>query len=136
MPNGKQPNQLDLSQHGMMFGAIVKALQGSLNTENVIPTCDKVWEWTKATLAEASIGLPKHAEDRESRPSTENTENPRKISKKQRKRLFALANKAELSPEELKYRLKYHYDIDSTYKIPWQQYDEICTAIEENTWPY
>ena len=40
-----------LAQQCMTFCAIVKALEGSINTENVLPTLDKIWHWTHATLS-------------------------------------------------------------------------------------
>jgi hypothetical protein len=52
-------NDALLQQQCMTFCAIVKAMQGHVTNENVLPVLDKVWNWTKATLAEHNTGLPK-----------------------------------------------------------------------------
>jgi hypothetical protein len=35
----------------MTFCAVMKAMEGHLAEHNILSTCDKVWNWTKITLA-------------------------------------------------------------------------------------
>ena len=54
---------------------------------------------------------------------------PRPISPAQRKRLFALANKAGWSNELIKTVLIERFKLESTQAIPTTQYDEICAVF-------
>ena len=45
------PPKTLLEQQCMTFCAIMKAMEGHLTEHNILSTCDKVWHWTKFTLA-------------------------------------------------------------------------------------
>ena len=70
--NGKSQNPPDpnnlIPQMCMTFSAIVKAMQGSLNGENVLPVSDKVWAWIKCTLGEAMLEIPSEPTTTSSEP--------------------------------------------------------------------
>jgi hypothetical protein len=121
----------------MTFCSIIKSMQGHLTADNVLPTLDKVWNWTRATLAEYNVGIPKNppeAPEKEQNNALARKSNGM-ITEAQQRRLFAIANKAKLSTEQLKAFLKEDYGINSTKEIPWQQYNEICHVIETGEVP-
>jgi hypothetical protein len=43
----------------MTFCAGMKAMEGHLTEHNIVATCNKVWRWTRETLAAASNGIPR-----------------------------------------------------------------------------
>jgi hypothetical protein len=45
------PPKTLLEQQCMTFCAVMKAMEGHLTEHNILSTCDKVWMWTKTTLA-------------------------------------------------------------------------------------
>ena len=59
-----------------------------------------------------------------------------KISEAQQKRLFAISKKAGLTNDQLRTFLKDNDGIESSKDIPWQQYNEIYHAIENNDVPF
>ena len=142
--NGKLQNPPDpnlIPQLCMTFSAIVKAMQGHLTADNVLPVLDKVWHWTKVTLGEAMLEIPKEPTTTSSELPPPSSESPPKkgdgkISDAQQKRLFAIARNAKMSTEQLKAFLKDNYGIESTKDIPWQQYQEICEAVENFGVPF
>lgn len=55
-----------------------------------------------------------------------------KISAKQLKRFQAIATTAKWTDKEYKGFLKYYYGIDSSKKMEWVMYEDVCTHIERN----
>ena len=105
----------------------------------VLSVADKVWRWTVVTLNQAAIvAAVTEAQDQKEAPQENQTsaEKTAKITDKQQKRLFAIARNSKMSTEQLKAFLKDNYDIESTKDIPWQQYREICEAVENFGVPF
>ena len=73
----------------MTFSTVIKAMQSHLTADNVLPVLDKVWQWTKVTLAAEWSGfIPK--EDTPTLPATlpnppVEVENPRPDGTESRK---------------------------------------------------
>ena len=138
MSGYNQPKSL-LEQQAMTFCALMKAMQGHLTADNILSVADKVWRWTVVTLNQAAIvAAVTEAQDQKEAPQENQTsaEKTAKITDKQQKRLFAIARNSKMSTEQLKAFLKDNYDIESTKDIPWQQYREICEAVENFGVPF
>lgn len=61
---------------------------------------------------------------------------PRVITDKQRKRLFAIAKKSNWNEVMIKNLVLSKTGQESTAKIPWTKYEEICKKIEESPGPH
>ena len=132
------PPKTPLEQQAMTFSAIMKAIQGHLTADNVLPVADKVWRWTVVTITDALISPTTEVQDQKEAPQEDfpPTKEAHKITDKQQKRLFAIAKRVGMSNDRLKAFLKEGYGMESTKDIPWKQYDEICTAIETGDLPF
>ena len=111
-----------------------ESLRGQLNTDNVLPVLDKVWRWISVTITEAAIVTA--VEKAQEEAPQENTPPQKKagtISAAQEKRLYAIAYNVGMNNEKVHAFLKDIYGFESAKDIPWQQYNEICTAIK--VWP-
>ena len=130
------PPKTFLEQRCMMFGAIVKALQGQLNQNNVISVLDGVWTWTGITLTAAAVveGVEAQKAQETPKPLSNGAPEPM-ISEPQRRRLFAIAKGASIEPESLDEFLKFQYGISSTKQIPKSLYEEICNVVKTGTLP-